>query len=185
MKVLKASVGEKNVEYDETKSKEDYISCGFEEIEVGLSPDQNENLPGNIQARRKQYGLRHYVTSTIHACQGDTIISMATEISQNNANFKMWDKGQMIAILSHTKKAKDTIFVGDKNDTLHALKLLLTMKTQWTDYMEDVISVIMIGSEQAGQDPSRRILTQAFFLYAYVMCLYPNVIQGMYTCLFR
>eukprot|EP00957_Ditylum_brightwellii_P009630 725487-Ditylum_brightwellii.AAC.1 len=35
------------------------------------------------------------------------------------------------------------------------------MKTQWTDYMEDVISIITIGSEQAGQPPRRRILTQA------------------------
>ena len=128
-----------------------------------MSPDQTQNLPGNIQAKRKQYGLKHYATSTIHACQGDTIISMATEISQNNANFKMWDKGQMIVILSRTKRAKDTICVGDKNDTLHALRLLLTMKTQWTDYMEDIISVITIGSEQAGQAPRRRILTQASF----------------------
>ena len=130
MKVLKAPVGEKNVEFNETMSKEDYITCGFEEIEVGLSPDQTQNLPGSIQAKRNQYGLKHYVTSTIHACQGDTIISIATEISQNNANFKMWDKGQMIVILSHTKRAKGTIFVGDKNDTLYSLRLLLTMKTQ-------------------------------------------------------
>eukprot|EP00957_Ditylum_brightwellii_P044221 3355597-Ditylum_brightwellii.AAC.1 len=90
----------KTVEFNETMSKEDYIACGFEEIKVGLSQDQTQNLPGNIQAKAKQYGLKHYVTSTIHACQGDTIISMANEISQSNANFKMWDKGQMIVILS-------------------------------------------------------------------------------------
>ena len=55
---------------------------------------------------------------------------MAIEISQSNTNFKMWDKGQMIVILSRTKRAKDTIFVGDKNDNLNVLRTLLTRKTE-------------------------------------------------------
>ena len=55
---------------------------------------------------------------------------MATEISRNDSNFKLWDKGQMIVILSRTKLAKNKIFVGDKNDTLAALKDLLIRKTQ-------------------------------------------------------
>ena len=59
---------------------------------------------------------------------GDTLQSMATEVSLSNGNFKMWDKGQMIVILSRSKYAKDTIFVGDKNDTIAALKALLTHK---------------------------------------------------------
>ena len=42
----------------------------------------------------------------------------------------MWDKGQMIVILSRTKLAKATLFVGDKNDTLSALRHLLTRRTQ-------------------------------------------------------
>ena len=37
---------------------------------------------------------------------GDTLSNMATEISRINANFKIWDKGQMIAILSGTKYDK-------------------------------------------------------------------------------
>ena len=100
-----------------------------------------------MQAKRKQYGLKHYVTGTIHAAMGDTLQSMATEVSLSNCNFKMWDKGQMIVILSRSKYAKDTIFVGDKNDTIAALKALLTQKTQWTDYMEEVLSLTTINSD--------------------------------------
>ena len=74
--------------------------------------------------------MKHCVTSTIHAAMGDTLPIMATEISRNNSNYKMWDKGQMVVILSRTKCAKNTIFVGDKNGTLSALKDLLTRKTQ-------------------------------------------------------
>ena len=99
------------------------------EIEVGPVPERTQYLPGRKQAKRKQYRLKHHVTSTIHAAMGDTLSSMATKISLLNSNFNMWDKGQMIVILSRTKTAKDTIFVGDKNDTLAALKNLLTRKT--------------------------------------------------------
>ena len=37
----------------------------------------------------------------------------------------MWDKGQLLVILSRTKLAKDTIFVVDKESTLNSLVHLL------------------------------------------------------------
>ena len=66
---------------------------------------------------------------------GDTLPSVANEISLNNSNFTIWDIGQMIAIVSWTKYAKYTIFVGDGNNTFDALKSLLTSKKKWADYM--------------------------------------------------
>ena len=77
---------------------------------------------------------------------GDTLQSMATEISKSNSSYKMWDKGQLIVILSRTKTAKDTIFVGNKSETIEALKSLLTKRTQWSDYIETVLSVITINT---------------------------------------
>ena len=77
---------------------------------------------------------------------GDALPSFATEVSFTNSNFSMWDKGQMIVIISRTKSGKDTIFVGNKDDTLKALKSLPTRKTQWTDYMEDVLDIITVNS---------------------------------------
>ena len=93
---------------------------------------------------------------------------MAIEISQSNTNFKMLGKGQIIVILSLTKKAKDTIFVGNKNDTLNALMILLTRKTQWTDYTEEVILIITVRSSQQSHSvqstaSSSRMLTQISF----------------------
>ena len=121
---MKTPLGLREIAYDPLLSKQAYLERGFVEVEVGTAPEQTQYLPGSMQAKRKQYGLKHHVTSTIHAAMGDTLSSMATEISCNNSNFKMWDKGQMIVILSQTRLAKDTIFVGNKNDTLNALKLL-------------------------------------------------------------
>ena len=69
---------------------------------------------------------------------------MVTEIPHNIGKFKMWDKGKMIVILIRTKHARDTIFVGDKNNKISALSTILTRKTQWTDYMEEIIPIITI-----------------------------------------
>ena len=75
---------------------------------------------------------------------GDKFQSIAVEISLRNKNVKMWDKGQMVANASRTKEATHTIFVGDKNDTILALKSLLSRKTQWIDYMEEVLFIVII-----------------------------------------
>ena len=167
IKVLKTPIGLKEIIYDSNISKATYIDQGFVEVNVGVAPERTQIFSDNIQAKRKQYGLKHHVTSTIHAAQGDTLPSMATEISQNNGNFKMWDKGQMIVILSRTKYAKDTIFVGDKSDTLEALKNLLTRKTQWTDYMEEVLELITVNatSNQHPVLPASRRMSQSSFPY--------------------
>ena len=41
---------------------------------------------------------------------GDTLTSMEPEISQININFKIYDKGNMVVILSQTKLAINTFF---------------------------------------------------------------------------
>ena len=164
VKLLKTPLGLKEIIFDPQMPKEEYLQRGYVEIEVGMAPERTQYLTGNNQGKRKQYGLKHHVTSTIHAAMGDTLPSMATEISLCNSNFNMWDKGQMIVILSRTKYAKDTIFVGDKNDTLAALKNLLTRKTQWTDYMEEVLQLITVGVNTHVL-PARRVMTQATFPY--------------------
>ena len=40
---------------------------------------------------------------------------------------------------------KNTIFVGPKNETIHGLKLLLNQKTQWCDYIEEVMNITNIN----------------------------------------
>ena len=71
----------------------------------------------------------------------------------------MWDKGQMIVILSHTKIAKNTIFVGDINYTLATLKGLLNIKTQLTGYMEEILRIITNNYDGDTQS-ERRFPTQ-------------------------
>ena len=184
IKILKSPIGLKEVVFDPNLTKEEYLQRGFVEITVGTAPDRTQYLTGNKQGKRKQYGLKHHVTSTIHAAMGDTLSTMATEISLSHTNFKMWDKGQMVVILSRTKKAQDSIFVGDKHDTLAALKHLLTRKTQWTDYMDDVLELITVKNpisqevSPATTQTSRRIMNPSSFPYRICDVILPQCNTG-------
>lgn len=168
IKVLAAPPGIKDIEFNEDDTKQSFIDKGFIEVKVGVAPDRTRLLKSNIQAKRKQYGLRHCVTSTIHAAMGDTLISMATEISLNDPQFRLWDKGQLVVILSRTKRAKNTIFVGSKEDTLATLKNILLKRTQWCDYMDRVLDLITINSprmqEEGREEAWRgRVMSQETF----------------------
>ena len=67
-------------------------------------------------------------------------------------------KAKWLLFWARSKYAKDTIFVGDKNDTIAAQKALLTQKTQWTDYMEEVLSLTTINSDTSvGPNQIRRV----------------------------
>ena len=118
--------------------KTDFINDKFKEVVVGLALERTVCIGRTIQSRRKQYGLRHRVTGTIHSVMGDTFESMATSISVTDLNFglwDLWDRGQLIVIISRTRDPKIIVFVGNKNDTLNAFRNLLTTRMQWTDFM--------------------------------------------------
>ena len=70
---------------------------------------------------------------------------MGTEISSYDSDYGIWDKGQVVVILSRTKRASDTVFVGNKIDTLKALKAVLMKKTHWSDYIEKMLELVTIN----------------------------------------
>ena len=55
---------------------------------MGCSPEIIEEV-NDIKAIRRQYGLRHYVTSTVHGAMGDTYHKMATSINASNKLLKL------------------------------------------------------------------------------------------------
>ena len=88
---------------------------------------------------------------------------MATEINISDPDFNIWDKGQLIVILTRTKRAEDTIFVGNKQDTLDALKTILLSRTQWTDYIEHVLSIVTVNQENSNTEGDIRTMNQNDF----------------------
>ena len=78
--------GKKNIDFDPNTPNDNYLMQGFVEFEIGITPDQTHFIANNTQAKRKQYGLNH-VMSTIHSAMGDTLQITETEISQSNVNY--------------------------------------------------------------------------------------------------
>ena len=65
--ILSAPSGVSNFIYDENKPIADYIKEGWKLRYAKLSQDDIVNVNGRLRAQRRQYGLKHYVTSTVHA----------------------------------------------------------------------------------------------------------------------
>ena len=77
----------------------------------------------------------------------------------------MWDKGQIIVILSWTKFVKNIISVGGGGGLYYFCNEIFTyQETQWSEYMEEIICIITINSNE-GELPARRVMTQAKFPY--------------------
>ena len=136
-----APPGIKVVEFDEMKSQDDYVQEGWIEKFVGMCPERTHAVPMNMRCQRKQYGLKHHLTSTVHASMGDTLHKIVTEISSESNDFRLWDKAQAVVLLSRTRLGSDIIFVGDKNDTINVLFSLIRTSSQWTNYMEKVLEM--------------------------------------------
>ena len=171
IKMLLAPPGCKEVKYIDGATKQSYFEKGFIESSINCQPREKiVNLPNHMQAQRKQYGIQHNVSGTIHSAMGDTLPSLATSLSTTDSNYSMWDKGQLLVILSRTKLAKDTIFVGNKENTLDALVSLLKTRTQWTQYMEEILKIVTINHNYDNDNNEQieyneRGLNQQFFPY--------------------
>ena len=78
-----------------------------------------------MQRQRKQYGIQHNFSGTMHYSMSDTLPSVSTLLSIADNNYYMWGKVQVLVILARTKLDKDIIFFGNKEITLNALVRLL------------------------------------------------------------
>lgn len=91
--VLKFPPGWKDFDLDFSVRKEWFLDRDFVEIRIPTAPEYTMSLPNSMQGKRKQYGIRHRITGTIHGSMGDTYESMASEISHANPDFGLWDRG--------------------------------------------------------------------------------------------
>ena len=101
---------------------------GFYEVDVGLAPVRTQAISRYKQAQRSQYGLKHRITSTIHASMGDTLSKVAMQIT--NSKFELWDKAQLIVSVTRTKIGKNLIFVRDKEETVESIIKVVQKRRQ-------------------------------------------------------
>ena len=108
-------------------------------VKVGLAPRTVVKLRTKIRARRKQYGLSIFLTSTIHSSMGHTLSSLVTRISMNDANYNLWERAQVVVLLSRTELGQNTIFIGDPDEVVDTLLHALRQITQYQQYMQSLL----------------------------------------------
>ena len=121
---------------------------GWKARKIGAAPERPESIrKTGIQAKRKQYGLRHRIASTIHAAQGQDLPKIATQVSLSEPEYMLWEKEQGVVLLSRTHRAADMIFVNEnESDTVNALCNLLTKESQFSRYMVALLKSLTSGA---------------------------------------
>jgi predicted GIY-YIG superfamily endonuclease len=120
-----------------------------------MAPEIVHTVTGRaIKAKRQQYGMKHRIAATIHATMGCEFDKLVTAVSKQNKSYALWEKEQVVVLLSRTKCAKDLIFVGNQEDTLDALCELIQLKSQFSEYMAHVLNQLCDSNEHERRCPT-------------------------------
>ena len=101
---------------------------------------QHATIPINIGSnfilmKRIQFPIRYHLASTVHRIMEQTINKVATMFSLQK-HYKCWEKEQLTVALSRTNFLVNIILVGTREDTINAIKELLSIKNT----LEEIIS---------------------------------------------
>ena len=137
-----APSGLKEYVYSSSHNSKYFVTNGWKKVNIGCAPEHMHALPNTMCGKRLQYGLKHHVTATIHGCQGNTLPRLVTQISSSNSEYYIWDKAQVVVLLSRTHMAKDVIFVGEPQSTMNSLIQKTKTRSTQTNYLERIVSFI-------------------------------------------
>jgi predicted GIY-YIG superfamily endonuclease len=95
---------------------------------------------GRTKARRKQFPLCHFVCSTIHKALGETLPHIATQLSLIDKRYRLWQREQLLVLLSRVPSLNDITFVTvDPEDTIAAILNLLQQPSRWAAHVDNVL----------------------------------------------
>ena len=105
---------------------------------------------GHIKARRHQYRVTYCVCSTVHRAIGDTCPRIATQMSVQNHKFRLWEKEQMLVVLSRVQSLDYILFVTQcPNDTVLFMIKLLQQKSPWSKQIDRIVTTLDVTSRDA------------------------------------
>jgi len=152
VKLLLAPNGVKCLPENPT-SLDSFRTAGWYPVSVGPVPDRLHVIGhSGLQAKRKQYGLRHRIAATIHVSMGQDLNGLVTRVSLSEKEYQLWDKRQVVVLVSRTYEGHQTIFVGNPDETAAALCRLLTKSSQFDRYMAHLMDTLCgsaVGSTAA------------------------------------
>jgi hypothetical protein len=95
------------------------------------------------RAWRKQYPLHHFVSSTIHKAIGETLPHIATQLSLQHKQYRLWQREQLLVLMSRVPTLNDMTFVTtDPEDTLAAMLNILMQPSRWAAHIEQMLQAL-------------------------------------------
>lgn len=162
--VYLAPVGTKTA--PDQKDKEHLVSLNWKEVTVERRKNhQTINIQNNTFAQRIQFPLHSRVAATIHRAMGCNLKYVVTQVSKtrNDAGY-IWDRGQVVVLLSRTPKLSNIYFVKEatetKRDVAETLLHILSRAPQFYNYMKNVIDRLGIHFvPSAHQERSKNLIS--------------------------
>jgi hypothetical protein len=90
------------------------LSNGWKLCRMGTVPERSYALKYGIRGRRKQYGLKHQISMTIHTAMGQTLNGVVSKVTSQavDPTYSLWIASQVVVLLSRTNYARQIVFVG-------------------------------------------------------------------------
>jgi hypothetical protein len=128
---------------------ESLLSAGWILIKVGKEPERRRALGQNgLSGFREQCGLKHRISSTIHAIMGSAAAFLVTQIGITEED-GLWEAAQVAVLLSRTHFAKDICFVGEAHVVAKALYEALLHGDQCSEFIDHVLKSLL--TSECGQ----------------------------------
>ena len=126
----------------DSATEDELRAAGWKEVLTGEATMHHHTFTNlGVKAARRQCGVNHYVSSTIHAAQGATLRKLATMVQDDDMH-RSWSEAQLMVLLSRTTTVQDLTFVGDKGETIRMLKRALFLRSQFAEHMEHVLKTL-------------------------------------------
>jgi len=122
-------------------TKPELIADGWKISKMSTAPQYSLTIWNKgVKVRRKQYGMKIHVSSTIHSAIGNTLGKVACSLDFKG---QLWERAMVVVLISRVSYAKDLIFVGSKEDNIKALIDGLRVRDQYAEYMNHLVDVLV------------------------------------------
>ena len=151
----------------ETDGNRNYSLFGWRTVTVKKMEGLPHNFRQNSSLRRIQFPLKPFQAATIHKCIGDDVPLLATQIATTEPSersmFKLWEKNQLLVLISRVKELKHLTFVGSKSATLKSIEAICSNISQWDYFIHNFVESL------ANQNSSLDVTTFPISHHVYAM----------------
>jgi predicted GIY-YIG superfamily endonuclease len=119
------------------------LQLGWKMEEIKPCPERSLHCFGGMFGKRRQYGIRPLAATTIHKAMGNDYNKIASCIIDDGiSGFHLWEKAQVLVLISRVHEMKNIIFVGDKELTARKLLEIISSLPKYALYIDYLINCL-------------------------------------------